>query len=38
MVNCHPHGVVTQEPTHLEAFEAAMIHDIENGTHGKSEL
>ena len=37
MVKCHPHGKVALEPTHLAAFVAGVQHDIENGTHGKSE-
>jgi len=35
MVVCIPHGLVSDLfPTHLEAFEAALQHDHDNGTVG----
>ena len=32
-VKCHPHGEVTFRVTHIAAFEAAIQHDIDNGTY-----
>lgn len=34
MVKCIPHGEIALEPTHLDAFAAALQHDDDNGTVG----
>lgn len=38
IVRCLPHGEIARRSTHLAAFEAALEHDVQNGTYGKQGL